>query len=209
MNISDMVDDMISQKPEASPQAETLIAQAEKATAETSSEPVTESSGQTVLFGGVEVSPPDDTVFNPEIHATDTLGNPKKNKDGTFAKKRGRKKGVAYAPNSPTIQTGDVTPDAVQCYQAAVITVHCITLLGRSLGGDEWEAKTEETKAMIDAWNAYYLASGVREIPPWLGVAIATGGYAVPRFTMPKTRSKLALLWNKLSGVKKWFGLSA
>jgi hypothetical protein len=48
------------------------------------------------------------------------------------------------------------------------------------------------------AFGDYFEATGKTDIPPGMALTVAIGGYMLPRFTMPKTRSRMGK-------VKDWF----
>lgn len=200
--LDDLITDVIDQKPECSDfivpdTVQNDASQTDSQSAEVSSD------SQSQTFVPIFESPgPSSTGladFNPEIHAVDANGQPKKNQDGSFSKKRGRKSG--------TIAAVTVDPKAAQkldCQNAALVTVQLIVGIGCAIGGEEGIASPEEMFSMMKAWTDYYLASGISHLPPWLGVVIATGAYALPRSRKPKTREKLAVMWGTiLPGVKK------
>jgi hypothetical protein len=84
----------------------------------------------------------------------------------------------------------------------------------RALGGEEWKPiksaeGVDERKIQTDAWTAYFVATGKVDFPPWLGLTIALGSYAMPRFAMPNTqkrvlsvKERLALWWIRRKDAK-------
>lgn len=125
------------------------------------------------------------TEFDARYHATDDTGSPRKTASGKWRKKRGS---VAPAP----------TVDANAVLAASLAIVTSIELLGAAIGGDEWKPEQSEHDMMVNAWRDYFMQVGAVEIPPYLGVIIATGAYAVPRVSKPQTSSTLV-------SIKNWF----
>ena len=139
---------------------------------------------------------PDTGAFDPEIHVVDKVtGEPKRNKDGSFRRRHGRKK-----------ETESVIADSAQVAgsdgskAAAIVTVAQIEIIGRLIGGDEWQyvkrddIGIDERQQGVDAFTAYFQANGVVDIPPGVAIAIWGFGYIAPRFTMPKTQSRVKLV---------------
>ena len=129
-------------------------------------------------------------IFDPAIHRSDSNGNPLRNKDGSYSKKRGRRSTSKSMDNSKELA----------CEAAAVSTVDVIVATCIAIGGEEFipildeKNGVNETQRMVQAWRSYYAATGIKELPPWVGVAIATGSYAAKRVVMPKTKSRLQKL---------------
>lgn len=157
----------------------------------------------------------DPGTFNPEIHEVDEHGNPVKNANGTYRKRRGRPKGSTNRQRETSNTSSGGIPNTDQAkiqaaYAAGVTTVQMLFILGRTFGGDEFlpildpEKGIDEGKMMTDAWTQYYLVSGVETLPPWVGVAVATSAYFLTRAAMPKTQKRLggffSWLWGKIVG---------
>lgn len=150
-------------------------------------------------------------AFSPDEHVTDDDGKPILTRAGRLKRKPGRKGGATGQRSSLRVPGGiPATPDAAADLQSsravAVATVASIQSLGMMIGGDEWKMKKDESTGLdefahgVEAFTNYYDASGIRDIPPGLGIAIFGISYAVPRFFQPKTKSrvKLAYEWAKV-----------
>lgn len=170
-------------------------------------------SGQTDIVG---------TVFDPEIHAVDNDGNPKKTLLGKFASKRKRDKKDGEQPRK-TANPGNVagsrlgtgTPkvdEKAQALQQAHIAgqsaAGATIMLGMTLGGEEWkplvhpETGLNEFDTMSKAYGDYFAAKGMTDIPPGVALTIALFGYILPRFFMPKTQTRVQKV--KLWIAAKW-----
>jgi len=194
--LSDIVDESIEGKPEPSEFADKLIEEQEHVETGGNGEGVTpsgSSSGTASGFASDRIS----EVFDPQIHAVGPDGEPRRNKDGSYRRRKGFRS-VAVQP-SPIV-TGP-TPG---CREAAKVTVNTIVILGQITFGDEWKPLEVEVDMMVQAWTDYFNSQGLTAFPPWLGVCMATGAYALPRLGKPKTRSKLGTAWNWLKG-KLWY----
>lgn len=151
--------------------------------------------------------------FDPALHEVNDDGTPRVGSRGKILCKRGRgSSNFSGAPGAKSTfkpkaagASGPapvpVDPEA-RIQATATVTAQMVFLLGQTLGGPEWaprevietpdgsKVKVDERGMMQTAWADYYRAAGIVEIPPWMGLAIALGGYALPRFTMPETKSR-------------------
>ncbi len=127
-------------------------------------------------------------AFDPAIHATDSDGNPRINKDGTFRKKRGSQKSSQV--NLPGTTPGDVSTKIGKSIAESIFQI------GQLIGGEEWapirneEYGVDERRQMHEAWTAYAEEKEIEDFPPGVAVTIAMLGYIVPRFAMPKTKTR-------------------
>ena len=147
--------------------------------------------------------------FNPEIHAVNADGSPKFTATGAFAKKRGRRSGAASVLNAASDKGQSVKPDTSAVIRAnkqaaaGSAAANTLIMLGMVLGGDEWRPLKDDKlgldeKANLEtAFQDYFTASNLEDLPPSFALGIAVLGYALPRFTMPKTQARTATLWGK------------
>ena len=138
-----------------------------------------------------------DPFAKPQIHRTKKDGSPSLSRNGklillnkTLKNENGtEQEQIAEAENAMTRATSKVVANTL-------INVCSV------VGGEEWrpiEQKGASEREMLEeAFFEYFKAKGVDDIPPSLGLGIAISAYAIPRFTMPVTRSKLGRL-------KDWF----
>lgn len=121
-------------------------------------------------------------VFDPAIHCTDEFGNPRKNRDGTFRKKPGRK--------------GEKVKEQVKASQyesftcaAPVSTVHMVqmmldsaTMITAKFLGDEWKMSPDEKAILTDAYSRYIHYKGWDgAMSPEAFVIGVTASYLMPR----------------------------
>lgn len=147
--------------------------------------------------------------FDPNIHEVDPLtGEPRKTKAGGFRMKRGR--GAKSFGGASTFKAAGPAPAAQAAQSAqsqaernakidstATIVSEMIFMGGKLLGGEEWTPVTDkasgvdERAMMKGAWAEYFRIRGIIDVPPEIMLAVAIGGYAAPRFFLPKTQSRV------------------
>ena len=152
----------------------------------------------------------DGNSFDPAIHKTNKEGEPTLSTKGKLIKKPTRKAATG-AKSTSTIGGTGVNPQQnkdhqlkVQSRASGTMAANLLLTIGVAAGGEEWQPiKNDEhgldEKAMLEgAFADYFEATGKTDIPPNMALTIAIGSYTLPRFTMPKTQSRL-------SKVKQWF----
>lgn len=146
------------------------------------------------------------TPFNPEIHRTKADGNPSLSKLGKFMSKPNRKYNTRRNKKDTTQESDQQLSDQeIQQVQAlGKVSANAVFSIGRALGGDEWtpvkNSEYDEVSALENAFAEYYKATGKTEISPSMGLAIALGSYAVPRFTKPVTQQRTKNIFTKIHG---------
>lgn len=160
----------------------------------------------------------DGNSFDPSIHKTNKAGEPTLSTKGKLIKKPGRKPG-ANAANSAGKQSSvvggaqSVTTDKdqqarLQARASGTMAANLVLQIGIVAGGEEWHPRIDEQtgldeKTMLEgAFADYFEATGKTDIPPGMALTVALGAYALPRFTMPKTQSRLSKL---KMGLKQWW----
>lgn len=196
-NTNDQVavfDELLAAMPEPQEHAINMHIEAENAIAEKTSE--------------IKSTHPE---FDPAVHKTDDNGNPVLTASGQLAKKRGRKNGttaqsksVVGAPQSAP----EIPPANINARATGKVAANLLMTLGVVIGGEEWQpvcnkALGVDEKTMLEgAFADYFEATGRTDLPPALTLTVAIGGYMLPRFTMPKTQSRLGKLKDWV--IKKW-----
>ena len=144
--------------------------------------------------------------FDPAIHLTGADGKPVKTKTGKFRKKPGRPASNGKAASTVyKAESAEKSPEALkreQAHQTGKFAAGALIQLGVTIGGDEWMPTTVQTEGgpiseqagLEYAFGNYFESQGLTDIPPGIALAIAVGGYALPRFTKPKTKSQLGKL---------------
>jgi hypothetical protein len=154
--------------------------------------------------------------FNPDLHVVDAAGNPVVNKVGGLLKIRpdlafrdpevraranaARRKTVL--PGAPVTAAGGVPRTERDFKPLAIVTVETLTGLASMLLGEDWKPEirdgVDERVELVKAWEAYYRAKGVSELPPEAMLALTMGGYVLPRLQRESMKAKLAKL------AKRW-----
>jgi len=138
-------------------------------------------------------------AFDPAIHKTNSAGEPTLTKLNKLIRKPGRKPGQKNSTVSKG-STNTSTQDSSQASRAiaAAATVDSIGTLGGMIGGEEWLFVTDKAQGLderqrgVEAWEQYYTAKGIDDIPPGVLVLAWVVSYAAPRIMGgPQTRSKL------------------
>lgn len=133
-------------------------------------------------------------IFDPTIHATNADGSPRKTVDGKFALKRGRKTGGMGTSSPVPVVSSDIASRRA----TAVTMVSLLTTTGVTIFGSEWipvkdeKAGVDERENLVVAFDRYFEATGTLDLPPSLVLVVAVGAYAIPRFTMPETKKRVA-----------------
>ncbi len=152
----------------------------------------------------------DGNPFDADIHKTNKEGEPTLSPKGKLIKKPGRKKGSATKNGQSVIgvkteqKQSPEQAAAVQARASGTMAANLLMTLGVVVGGDEWHPVKDvntgmDEKLMLEtAFADYFEATGKTDIPPGMALTAAIGGYMLPRFTMPKTQSRM----QKLKG---WF----
>jgi len=147
----------------------------------------------------------DGTVFDPEIHRHKKDGSPTVTKLGRFSLKPGKATGDSprhkpktggfvggTKPDSPKIE-----PEKIQAAASGKMAANLLMTLGVTIGGEEWNPVTNheyginEKDMLEQAFADYFIATGKTDLPPGMVLTVAIGGYVLPRFTMPKTQTRM------------------
>ena len=145
----------------------------------------------------------DGNAFDPELHQTNEDGTPKIGASGKLLKRRGKGGSRLKRPKKEQI-----SPETLQCQSQAKLATALLVTLGVSIFGDEWQPMSDEKlgldeKSMLEeAFTDYFVATGAKDLPPSLALALAVGAYSLPRFTLPKTQNRLVKFGGWVS--KKW-----
>ncbi|AUR98301.1 hypothetical protein NVP1249A_07 [Vibrio phage 1.249.A._10N.261.55.B9] len=145
----------------------------------------------------------DGNTFDPAIHKTNKDAEPTLSRTGKLIKKPGRKGGGGSSSGPSVIGVKqEAKPDPeqaarIQARASGKMAANLLMTLGIVAGGEEWQPIKDPTtgideKQMLEsAFADYFEATGKTDIPPGMALTVAIGGYALPRFTMPKTRSRM------------------
>lgn len=115
------------------------------------------------------------TEFDPALHATNHLGEPKMTSAGYFRKRQAQDKRERVRRTDEEIDT-DVSAAA-----AAKVTVQMIYGTLAAVGGADWQATDDEIKISVMSWQTYYIESGTRNVPGWVMIMITTSAFVATR----------------------------
>lgn len=151
--------------------------------------------------------------FNPAIHAVQADGTPRKTVGGRYALKRGKGGNQSSAGSTGTSGTGSGAPKLVipggspaNPANAAKVAAaraggrgaaNLLLMLCVGLGGEEWQPREDKStgmneKVMLEeGFGDYFVAKDMQDLPPGLALVAMFGMYALPRFRMPQTRTRM------------------
>ena len=142
--------------------------------------------------------------FDPELHVTDADGKPKLTKLKKLRMKAGRKsaKRAASISRAATSQNDRNVPglspsEKLQARATGEAAAGALITLGVVIGGDEWnpqinvEHGLNERENLSHAFGDYFEQKEMTDIPPGVALTIAISAYILPRFTMPKTQTRV------------------
>jgi hypothetical protein len=149
--------------------------------------------------------------FNPAIHAVNADGTPRKTVTGRYALKRGKKaNSSADSKNSQSVKTGtaargivlpgapaqaSATEQEARIAGAGAANMFFAVRVG--VGGTEWAPRIDEKSGMNEkvmmehAAGDYFAAKGWGDLPPGLALFAAVCMYALPRLSMPQTKTRM------------------
>lgn len=159
----------------------------------------------------------DGNGFDATVHKTNKDGEPTLSAKGLLIKKPGRKPGGANAststgsvvanPNGAPVQDKNAQL-RMQARASGTMAANLILQIGIVAGGDEWHPREDKEtglneKLMLEnSFADYFEATGKTDIPPGMALTVAIGAYALPRFTMPKTQTRLQ---KAKMAIKQWW----
>ena len=146
----------------------------------------------------------DGNSFDPEIHVTDSEGNPSLTKNNKLRKRPGRKGGSASgstkshvaAPGSSTqISSQQQSQNARQSGRHAARMFASVSMM---IGGEEFrpmkdeKAGIDEMQGLEEAFGDYFESKEWEDIPPGIALTMVCFSFLAPRFLMPKTKSRVS-----------------
>jgi len=160
----------------------------------------------------------DGNGFDPAVHKTNKNGEPTLSPKGLLIKKPGRKPGQQYAGQQKSHVAGGGAQSApiadkdqvakMQARASGTMAANLVLQIGIVAGGQEWQPRRDEQsgldeKVMLEsAFADYFEATGKTDIPPGMALTVAVGAYALPRFTMPQTQTRLQ---KAKTAIKQWW----
>ena len=105
----------------------------------------------------------------------------------------------------PPQEPGDTAPPPDYRATARVMAASLMSPLAMLLG-QEWLADREELEVLTDAWEGYFRARGIVEMPPEMMLALAYSGYVGKRLAQEKPRARASAVVGGLwGGIKGWW----
>lgn len=134
--------------------------------------------------------------------ANDHAPNKTRKADGTWRKltqrQAGKKSAVRPISSSRIGKSQDIPQSAdVAARASGTVAAGLLVTVGILVGGEEWQPRQDvaiglnEMATLDKAFGDYFVAKGLTDIPPGWALAICVTGYMLPRFFMPKTRTRL------------------
>lgn len=138
--------------------------------------------------------------FDPEIHAKNTDGSPKKTAAGNFAKKRGRKSVLNTGGKTAKQEKIEIEEEkaALENHQSAKVVSMILEQAQMKMISGEFEYSDKERAANQAVWEATFEYYGNVNIPPPIALAVDHLTIILSRTQKPETK-------DKLSHVKLWF----
>jgi hypothetical protein len=151
--------------------------------------------------------------FDAAIHKVGPDGKPTLSTKGKLVRRPGRKAGQGSAAVSSVVSRPQVGPTAtetsiMQARQAGNFAAGALLQIGVLAGGEEWQPRLDKESGLDEqqmlqcAFGDYFVAKGITDIPPGIALTIAIGGYMMPRFFMPKTKTRMQ---RATIAIKKWW----
>lgn len=145
------------------------------------------------------------TPFDPAIHKTNKQGEPTLTAHGNCIRKpapRGEKKQtggsvIGGKATQAQPQNSEEQAQKVQARASGTMAANLLITMGIVAGGEEWRPRKDaqtgrDEKSMLEgAFADYFEATGKTDLPPSMTLVVAIGAYSLPRFTMPKTKSRI------------------
>ncbi len=147
---------------------------------------------------------PSGVEYNPNTHEV----SPKTGK--VIKKRRGGANSASKVAVSSASPAGTASSQNDEGQARATGKFAAAALIGICSGvfGDEFQpektAQFDERAYLESAFGDYFVATGRTDLPPSMALIVAIGAYTIPRFTKPKTKSKLSAF--KDWAVSKYFG---
>jgi hypothetical protein len=154
--------------------------------------------------------------FDASIHESDANGQPRLNKAGYIAKRRGGASKAGANPSQSKVNTKpkDKKVDAVpenlepQIQATAQMSTAIFTTLATMIGGEEFKPVVDkatgenEPEMLTMVFANYYRDKGIIDIPPGVALTLGLGFYVAKRWNAPKFTERKAR-W--FGGIRRWW----
>lgn len=149
---------------------------------------------------GEKIEKAKEAGFNPEIHATNEDGTPKKTQSGNFAKKRGRKSYLNTGQKSNKQEEEDLKAAKMKAEnaQSAAVISAILEQAQMKFISEDFKYTDQERAANKAVWEATFEYYGGVNIPPPVALA-------VDHMTIILTRAQKPAVQDKFAHLKTWF----
>lgn len=146
-------------------------------------------------------------AFDKAIHLTDGDGEPKLTKGGQIRIKRGhgpdankkRVSSIGGVETPGTIAFAESKAESEAEILATGQSAASLTfVIGMAMFGSDGKPTQDEINQITYAYQTYFRAKNIRDLPPGIVLVTALATYTVPRMLKPKTSKKITTLWGKL-----------
>jgi hypothetical protein len=138
----------------------------------------------------------------------DDDGRPKLTKTGYVRSKPGQGFRADASRLDPT--AGDVAredaPPAVakstesEVQSTAIVSAHLFVRTAVLVGGEEFEAESDEQTHLVKAFADYYRVKGITDIPPGAALALGLGFFVLKRWNRPAVVERRKSIWARVKG---------
>lgn len=99
------------------------------------------------------------------------------------------------APAPEEVNAESVSARASAQTIVAITESSCVMILG-----SEMQMSESERDGLVSAWENYFLAEGVIELPPWATLLVANFTYFALHVQNEKVLKRISAIWEKISG---------
>jgi len=146
--------------------------------------------------------------FDPSLHMVDEAGMPKLTKTGFIRSKPGQGFRAETSRLDPT--AGDVPAEEAprpiakstesEIQATASVSAHLFVRTAVLVGGDEFEAESDEQAHLTKSFADYYRAKGITDIPPGAALALGLGFFVLKRWNRPAVVERRKTIWARVKG---------
>lgn len=202
-----ITDDLISDMPQVSDNA---IAEHEEQERKFNANDETPAANASPVSGSAPTDK-NGKAYDPNTHEISPLTGK------AIKKRRGGKSGstsssvVVNSQTSKSSQISTVDKSVVEARATGKFAASAMIGLCVGVFGDEFNPQKTDTYDergyLENAFGDYFVATGRTDLPPSMALVVAIGVYVAPRFTQPKTQTKLGAI--KDWAISKYFGWRA
>ena len=145
-------------------------------------------------------------AFDKALHGTDDEGKPLLTKGGQLRIVRGRKERMKKPESvssiggldSPVTFADGQPPGEAEILATGQSAASLTFVIGMAVFGSDGQPSKDEINQVTYAYQTYFRAKNIRDLPPGVVLVTALMTYTVPRMLKPKQAKKISSLWDKL-----------